>query len=137
MLIIPIVSEKAYLVSAQNKYVFRVPAGVSKQAIKQAVEEQFKVGVVSLCVTVRKGKPTRFSKGKHRYPATTFKKDQRYAYVTLKQGDSLKIFDKKTATESDEKAEKVTKITADAERPEETKKVGLFAKRRTGKRGDK
>ncbi|MDR2336971.1 MAG: 50S ribosomal protein L23 [Candidatus Nomurabacteria bacterium] len=136
ILVIPRVNEKAVFVSAQNKYSFNVPIGASKQAVKQAVEEQFKVTVTNVQVLVRKGKPTRFSRGKNRYPGTTFRKDKRLAYVTLKQGDSIKIFDKEQTDES-KKEETVTKIKADTTKPEESKKAGLFAKRRTGRRGDK
>jgi large subunit ribosomal protein L23 len=135
MLVIPRATEKAYFVATKNKYSFVVPMAASKQDIKKAVEEQFKVSVIGVEVLVRKGKAVRFSKGKHRYPGTSFRKDQRLAYVTLKKGDSIKVFDEKPVTEQEE--EKVTKITADAAKPEAAKKAGLFAKRRTGNRGDK
>ena len=68
---IPRATEKAYNAQTQNKYVFYVPKSASKQAIAKAIAEAFKVTVVDVQVLCRKGKATRFSRGKHAYPGIT------------------------------------------------------------------
>lgn len=93
MTIVPIVSEKAYAGSLSNVYSFRVPLNLNKNEIKSAVEEQFGVTVVSVKTLVQDGKAIRFSRGKNRYPGNTTRKDTKKAYVTLKEGDKLDIFD--------------------------------------------
>ena len=97
--IIPVVSEKAYGLSTQGVYVFRVPLNFNRNEIKAAVEEQFEVSVVNIKTLVQDGKAIRFSRGKRRYPGTTHRKDFKKAYVTLKEGDSIKVFDTEEQTE--------------------------------------
>ena len=92
-IIIPRVSEKAYAQSANGVYVLRVPLNLNKNEIKSAVEEQFGVTVVKVKTLVQDGKAVRFSRGKNRYPGTTTRKDWKKAYVTLKEGDKLDVFD--------------------------------------------
>jgi len=138
MLIRPIQTEKAYTQQAKNTYVFRVPAKSSKQAIKTTVEQEYKVSVISIRVHTRKGKATRFSRGKRAYPGTTHRQDKYFAYVTLKDGDKIKVFDEEPVEETKKTATKATTVKAtDANQAEGTKKAGLFTRRRTGKRGDK
>lgn len=94
MTIIPLVSEKTYAESLKNNvYTFRVPLNLNKNEIRQAVEEQFGVTVVNIKTLVQDGKTVRFSRGKNRYPGTTTRKDFKKAYVTLKDGDKLDVFD--------------------------------------------
>lgn len=89
----PVMSEKAYAESMNNVYVFRVPLNLNKNEIQAAVEEQFGVGVVKVKTLVQDGKSVRFSRGKNRYPGKTTRQDFKKAYVTLKEGDSIKVFD--------------------------------------------
>lgn len=92
--ITPVVSEKAYAqVMDGNVYVFRAPLAMNKNEIAQAVEEQFGVTVTNIKTLVQDGKAVRFSRGKRRYPGITKRKDFKKAYVTLKDGDSIKVFD--------------------------------------------
>ena len=138
MLIRPIQTEKAFHQSASSTYIFLVPLGSSKQAIQKAVETEHKVTVTSIRVLVRKGKATKFSRGRRAYPGTTYRKDKRFAYVTLKAGDKIKVFDEEPVEESKTAQTKETAIkAADDKQSEATKKAGLFTKRRTGNRGDK
>ena len=97
--IIPVMSEKAYGKSLSNVYVFRVPLDFNKNEIKAAVEAQFDVNVVNIKTLVQNGKAVRFSRGKRSYPGTTHRKDTKKAYVTLKDGDSIKVFDVQEQTE--------------------------------------
>lgn len=99
MLVRPIQTEKAYREEAKRAYMFVVPTDASKQAVAKQISEQYKVTVTSVRITLRKGKATKFSRGKHAYPGTTYRQDKKIAYVTLKDGDSIKIFDEVPAEE--------------------------------------
>ena len=138
-LITPRTTEKAYTLQTKRTYIFNVDRSATKQAVAQAIEQEYKVTVLSVRIANRKGKPTKFRRGKHAYPGTTFRQDKKYAYVTLKDGDKIKVFDEEeTKDEKTAKAEAKTTIKAtDEQQVTETKKAGLFAKRRTGRRGDK
>ena len=103
MLIRPIATEKAYHEQTKRGYMFIVPAGASKQSVAKQVAEQYQVTVTSVRISVRKGKATRFSRGKHAYPGTTHRQDKRVAFVTLKEGDKIKIFDEEPVAEADDK----------------------------------
>ena len=105
--IAPRATEKSYAESMKRTYVFAVPLFASKQAIAKAVSEEFKVTVTSVRVLTRKGKKTRYSKGKHQYPGTTFRRDHKYAYVTVKEGDKIPVFEEEK--KEDKKAEKEVK----------------------------
>ena len=140
MLIRPIQTEKAYAAQTKRTYMFTMPMNGSKQAVAKAIEGQYEVTVTSVRITVRKGKATKFSRGKRAYPGTTYRKDRKIAYVTLKEGDKIKVFDEETvedtkATEKD--AEKTSVKATDETQSEQVKKAGLFTRRRTGSRGDK
>ena len=104
MEIYPRATEKTYLEQTKRTYVFVVPEDASKQSAKAAVEEQYGVTVTSIRVLTRKGKKTRFSKGKHAYPGTTYRRDRKLAYVTLKEGDKIRVFEEE-AKEDDKSAE--------------------------------
>ena len=99
MTIIPLVSEQAYAQSLNSVYVFRVPLTLNKNEIREAVQSQFDVTVTSVKTLVQDGKAVRFSRGKNRYPGTTKRKDWKKAYVTLKDGDNIKVFDEVEQTE--------------------------------------
>lgn len=117
--IAPRATEKSYAESMKRTYVFSVPLFASKQQVIKAVENEFKVTVTSVRVLTRKGKKTRYSKGKHQYPGTTFRRDHKFAYVTVKEGDKIPVFQeeetkedkkaKKAETKEVKKAEKATK----------------------------
>ncbi|MBQ3309532.1 50S ribosomal protein L23 [Candidatus Saccharibacteria bacterium] len=111
MEVYPRATEKSYREQTKRTYIFIVSPDASKQSAKTAIEEQFNVTVTSIRVLTRKGKKTRFSKGKHAYPGTTYRRDKKLAYVTLKEGDKIKVFEepedtKKEDKKADKKAEK-------------------------------
>lgn len=93
LLITPKTTEKAYGMSQSNIYVFDVPLSANKQAIVAAVTSQYGVEVTNIKTLVQNGKAVRFSRGKNRYPGNTVRKDSKKAYVTLKKGDSIKVFE--------------------------------------------
>ena len=87
---------------------------MGKQEIARMVEKEFSVTVTDVRTLVRKGKKTKFSKGKHAYPGITHRKDKKFAYVRLKKGDSIKVFEEpeennKTSAKEAKKAEKAAK----------------------------
>ena len=67
----PRATEKTYLEQAKRTYVFEVKKSASKQAVKALVEKDHNVTVEDVRILLRKGKKTKFSKGKHAYPGTT------------------------------------------------------------------
>ncbi len=81
----PIITEKATLLSEQNKVVFRVAQDASKDEIAAAVEELFKVKVTKVNTINVLGKTKRFRgvKGK--------REDIKKAIVTLAEGQSIDI----------------------------------------------
>lgn len=112
MIVIPRATEKAYNEQTKRTYIFNVPTDASKQSVAAAVSKEYNVTVEDVRVLTRKGKKTRFSKGRHAYPGTTYRKDKKFAYVTLKEGDKIAIFDNESTAgsnsdkKSDKKAEK-------------------------------
>ena len=89
----PRATEKSYFEQAKRTYVFPVECGMGKQEIAKLVEKEFNVTVTDVRTLIRDGKKTKFSKGKHAYPGITHRQDKKYAYITLKEGDSIKVFE--------------------------------------------
>ena len=105
----PRATEKTYLEQAKRTYAFFVTEETSKQAVKARVERDYNVKVTDVRILTRKGKKCRFSRGKHAYPGTAFRRDRKLAYVTLAEGNSIKVFE----TPEDKKAEaKKAKVSA-------------------------
>ncbi len=108
----PRATEKAYRETMKRTYVFPVSKNTSKQEVKKLVEKEFNVTVLSVRTLIRDGKQTKYSKGKHAYPGITHRQDKKFAYVTLKEGDSIKVFEEQNDNTSakdakaDKKAEK-------------------------------
>jgi large subunit ribosomal protein L23 len=84
VLVEPIVSEKATLVSEkQNQVTFKVLRDATKPEIKAAVELMFKVDVESVQTVVQKGKVKKFGRSIGR------RDHIKKAYVSLKAGQEL------------------------------------------------
>ena len=112
MIVRPIQTEKAYREEAKRTYMFVAEDGASKQEIAKTVEKQYNVTVTGVRIAIRKGKKTKFSKGKHAYPGITHRQDKKFVYVTLKEGDSIKVFEEQndnTSAKDAKKAEKEAK----------------------------
>lgn len=124
--IAPRATEKTYAEQSKRTYVFSVPLFASKQQVKAAVEAEFKVTVTDVRVLTRKGKKTRYSKGKHQYPGTTFRRDHKFAYVTVKEGDKIPVFQEEEAKEEETKADKKAKKAEakEAKKAEKAEKKG-------------
>jgi len=81
----PVVTEKASLVTEQNQVGFKVAMNASKPQIKAAVEELFKVKVTGVNTLRQKGKVKRFRGQLGR------RSDVKKAVVTLAEGSSIDI----------------------------------------------
>lgn len=90
--IAPRMSEKAYQSAQNGTYVFNVPVELEKAEIIRLVEANYKVKVVDVRVSVRKGKAIRSSRGKRAQPALVNRKDTKKAYVRLAEGQKLDLF---------------------------------------------
>ena len=89
ILIEPWITEAATAAAEMNKYIFKVDKYASKVQIKKAVEEVFGVTVKSVR-TITIPKKTRM-RGNVKGKKTGFKK----AVVSLKEGDSINIYESK------------------------------------------
>lgn len=96
--VFPRTTEKAYTKSKENVYVFDAPTQANRLEIIKAVESQFGVKVVSIKTLIQKGKAVRVSRGKRAQPGVNFRKDVKKAYVTLADGNKIKIFNEETVT---------------------------------------
>jgi len=109
----PRATEKTYAESMKRTYVFQIKKNVTKQEVATMVEKEFNVTVTDVRTLVRKGKQTKYSKGKHAYPGITHRQDKKFAYVTLKEGDSIKVFETEennnTSAKDAKKADKAAK----------------------------
>ena len=114
----PRATEKSYLEQTNRIYVFPVEKSMGKQEIARMVEKEFDVTVTDVRTLIRNGKKTKYSKGKHAYPGITYRKDKKYAYVRLKKGDSIKVFDEpeedKKTSAKEAKADKKAKADKNA-----------------------
>ena len=85
VILAPVITEKATLLSEQNKVVFRVSMDSTKDEISAAVEELFKVEVIKVNTMITKGKTKRW-KGRP-YQRSDMKK----AIVTVAEGQSIDV----------------------------------------------
>src|ERR1700745_3286173 len=86
VIIRPVVSEKSYVLAANDKYTFRVPPDAHKTQIRQAIEELFDVKVVEVRTASVKSKPKRrgYTSGRSR--------EWKKAIVQVGEGDTIPIF---------------------------------------------
>ncbi len=83
----PVVSEKSFDGGKTSLYTFRVPDTATKPEIAEAVEEQFKVTVVSVR-TLRR--PPKERRNPRRRGVSGVRPGFKKAVVQLKKGDSIK-----------------------------------------------
>ena len=112
----PRATEKSYLEQTNRIYVFPVKRTMGKQEIAKMVEKEFNVTVTDVRTLIRNGKKTKFSKGKHAYPGITHRQDKKFAYVRLKQGDSIRVFDEPESETSAKEAKKAEKAAKKADK---------------------
>jgi large subunit ribosomal protein L23 len=85
VIVAPVITEKATLLSEQNKVVFQVADDATKDEIAAAVEALFKVNVTKVNTLNVKGKTKRFRGIMGR------RSDVKKAVVTLAEGQSIDI----------------------------------------------
>jgi large subunit ribosomal protein L23 len=85
VILAPVITEKSTAVSESNQVVFKVHRDATKPEIKAAVEELFKVKVLSVNTLTRKGKTKIFRgiEGKQQ--------DVKKAIVRLAEGDRIDV----------------------------------------------
>jgi len=81
----PVITEKATAASEHNQVVFKVRRDATKPQIKAAIEELFKVKVLSVNTLNRKGKTKHFRGIKGR------QQDVKKAIVRLAEGDKIDV----------------------------------------------
>ena len=86
VIIRPVVSEKSYVLAANDKYTFRVHQDAHKTQIRQAVEALFDVKVLEVRTITVRSKPKRrgYTSGRTR----AWKK----AIVQVRPGDTIPVF---------------------------------------------
>jgi large subunit ribosomal protein L23 len=86
VIIRPVVSEKSYVLSAANRYTFRVHDDAHKTQIRQAIEALFDVHVVEVRTSSVKTKP------KRRGTTTGRTRSWKKAIVQVRDGESIPVF---------------------------------------------
>ena len=81
----PIITEKATILSEQNKTVFKVHKKANKKNIKKNIEKLFKVNVIKVNIVNLKAK-IKFKQGR-----LSKKSGYKKAIVTLKKGQSIDL----------------------------------------------
>jgi large subunit ribosomal protein L23 len=85
VILAPVITEKATVLTEQNKVVFRVAMDATKDEIAAAVEELFKVRVIKVNTLITKGKTKRFR------GIMGQRSDVKKAIVTLQEGQTIDI----------------------------------------------
>ena len=86
-LIKPLISEKSTMVHALNKYIFEVSQDANKVEVKKAIQELYNVRPIKVNMIISDGKYVRYGRN---YGKT---KKVKKAIVTLKKGDSIKLYE--------------------------------------------
>jgi large subunit ribosomal protein L23 len=89
IIISPIITEKSMDDVTKTKFTFKVNKSASKDQIKKAVEEKFKVNVIAVKTSTSKGKTKRFGQKRVETKTANWKK----AIGVLKSGQKIDIFE--------------------------------------------
>ena len=87
----PIITEKSLEATKHNCYTFEVDHSATKDQIKAAVKQLFKVDAIGVRTSITK--PVSKSTGKRRIPGET--SQLKKAIVELKAGQTIKVFETK------------------------------------------
>lgn len=102
----PVISDKAYKLNrVLNQLVLKVHVQANKPQIKDAIEQLFNVRVEEVRTLICK--KSKLSSNKKRFNASPSMQEHKKAYVTLKEGYSLNLFDQvgQSPVEEPKKAE--------------------------------
>ncbi len=83
----PLITEKAQIMTSLNKYAFEVDRRANKLQIKDAVEHSFNVSVKAVNTCMMKGKTRRYGRNQTKQP------DWKKAIVTLAPGEKIELFE--------------------------------------------
>lgn len=89
VIIKPIITEKSMNQASKGKFTFLVSKGSNKRGIKKAVEEKFKVNIISISTSIIKGKTMRVGVRRKEIRKPDFKK----AVVQLSEGQKIGLFE--------------------------------------------
>ena len=84
----PIISEKASMLSALNKYIFAVEDSATAPEVRKAIEGLYKVNVIRVNMINERPKTKNFGRG------SSVKAGNRKAIVTLKEGQKMDVMPK-------------------------------------------
>ncbi len=87
VLLRPTITEKSTLLQEEGQYTFEIAPRANKTLVKQAVEENFNVTVVSVNITRNRGKRKRYGPRFKKQP------DTKKAVVTLQVGDRIELIE--------------------------------------------
>ncbi len=87
----PVISEKSMDETQRGKYTFRVNSHANKFQVREAIEELFKVEVVTINVSTNKPKEKSRNRGRARVEGWTSK--WKKAVVTLAAGQKIEFFE--------------------------------------------
>jgi large subunit ribosomal protein L23 len=87
----PVISEKSIDETQRGKYTFRVHRDANKHQIKEAIEDLFKVNVVTINVSTTQAKEKSRNRGRTRIEGWTSK--WKRAVVTLAAGQKIEFFE--------------------------------------------
>lgn len=85
----PVITEKSMADAEKGKFTFVVTLSADKKTIREAIEKQFGVKVVSIATAIVKGKVKRVGKRRTEKTLSPMKK----AMVTLVAGQKIDVFD--------------------------------------------
>lgn len=83
----PLITEKAQIMTGLNKYAFEVDKRANKLQIKEAIEVAFNVSVREVNTCMMKGKRKRLGRRLTKMP------DWKKAMVTLAPGEKIELFE--------------------------------------------
>lgn len=83
----PLITEKSTILSESGVYTFEVTPDSTKTEIKSAIEKAFEVNVMSVRTLIGR------NRGKRTKAGYSMPKYQKKAFVRLKPGESIKIFE--------------------------------------------
>ena len=87
VLLRPTITEKSTLLQEEGQYTFEIAPRANKTLVKQAVQENFNVTVLSVNITVNRGKRKRYG------PRFKKRPDVKKAVVTLAPGDRIELIE--------------------------------------------
>jgi len=93
----PVITEKSMNLAARGVYMFDINPTANKPLVAKAVKDQFKVDTTQVRISIIKGKVKKF-KG-----VIGQRTNKKRAYVTLKKGQKISVFDIKEEKEEKKK----------------------------------